>query len=602
MAESKTIWLPTIDAATDIDHITMRCHVRQIKFRVKLGGVKDNPIQTTEQHPEITAYREAIHKKGRYRAQAYLKGIQAQAINISELDSSQDIIYAHGVKYFLNNPKEINRPQLTRRYGNKYNGFREYAIIGITSDGKKYVIDGNHRISAAHKLDLETVKGKYIHLPAFLKANGFEAYLKEQLKNPKVRKAYEEEMRAGGPGSGRHPGPATHWHGTTLDQALKIAKEGLKPSGGRVYHGYNEIAKNTRHDTGSLVYFANKTGAKFYAEFRTKYDAANPGSLIKHGDLVIRKDKNDAQVKSRPAIIGFHLDSEHPIVNDRDDPERKAKISGLAIGSNKIVSIKVLDNDKWSDVKASIQSAIAKKKAEGPTVHIVVDDKAKQKEQADKKAAKKKALENETPEQKEIRRLSKKLKKAYHKKTIKHIKQELKELGVKAGGPGSGRHKEFGRAKSKFTTPLLSLKQKAALKNYVPTNRKEQNLAHRGEQMVADALSKHGVINHTKDSAAVDVTHTNKSGPHGIEVKSIMQQSDKKADGHVFPRLYMKNSALARKYAWANDAGAKLHTVALDFRNKSTPDVYYRAGVGTSNLGAMTKVSGGLAGLHKYIK
>jgi hypothetical protein len=142
--------------------------VEAVKERVKKGKIYKNPIQSrSQEHPEVRAYRNRVAKKGRYLAQAYLKEISAQAISTKRLQSSQDIIYAKTLQRFLKHPEQINRPQLTRRYGTEANGFKEYAIVGITSDGKNFVIDGNHRISAARKLH-KKVKVKKIDLKEFL--------------------------------------------------------------------------------------------------------------------------------------------------------------------------------------------------------------------------------------------------------------------------------------------------------------------------------------------------------------------------------------------------------------------------------------------------
>ena len=163
--------LPEIQPGFELKSIHSEAGVLQLVTRIKAATSKhkrENPLQTQNyQHPEIGAYRKKVSKKGRFLAQAYLKEIKAQVIDPQELRSSQDNICVGTYKRFLKHPEEINRPQLTRRYGNPENGFREYAIVGVTSDGKKFVIDGNHRISAACKLG-KKVKVKIIDLAEFL--------------------------------------------------------------------------------------------------------------------------------------------------------------------------------------------------------------------------------------------------------------------------------------------------------------------------------------------------------------------------------------------------------------------------------------------------
>jgi hypothetical protein len=368
----------------------------------------------------------------------------------------------------------------------------------------------------------------------------------------------------------------------------------------------------------------------------------------------------------------------------------------------------------------NIQAATAKPKPAGPTVRIVVDDKAKQKEAEDSK--KQKAKDNETPEEKQIRRLAKKLKKIHQKKAIKHLEdhiQDLKSGGpgsgrhkewrtlpggmssygflrthyqdkdddsnkvtiehdtntgsvditdkegsrkfdtepkaqkyleekginhnfakaysypearaadkfrlsyswasrLSAGGPGSGRHKEFGTAKNYKGQPILTAKQKIAVKYYKPANLSEQRLAHKGEMLVARALN--GV--HTNDSHPFDVIEVKNSGTkHAVEVKNFFSQPNEKIGLHLgyrdraFPRVYMKADAIARKVAWANDNSHQPHTVVLDWRQAIAkhgidkvvsdpgikPDaIHYKPGIGTTNLGKMDQVS--FKGLKKAVK
>lgn len=164
---------------------------------------------------------------------------------------------------------------------------------------------------------------------------------------------------------------------------------------------------------------------------------------------------------------------------------------------------------------------------------------------------------------------------------------------IHAGGPGSGRHKEFltPRLKKPRLKHNLSLKARIALANYVPAALKEHHLAEIGENMVRDAIK--GKVT-GKDSEPFDVLSADNK--HAIEVKTLMLQHNDK--------ITMRGSALNRKYDWANKNHASIHTVVLDMRNgvQTPAAVYYRHGVGSYRIGNMTKLPNGLSDIQKAIK
>lgn len=98
----------------------------------------------------------------------------------------------------------------------------------------------------------------------------------------------------------------------------------------------------------------------------------------------------------------------------------------------------------------------------------------------------------------------------------------------------------------------------------------------------------------TRGSVPVDVIVPRENRiAHGIELKTLVTQGNDK--------ITMKSSAMARKIDWADQSGARLHTVVFDDRNviNGTGDriVYYRPGIGSFRIGNMTRVPRGLQGL-----
>lgn len=157
---------------------------------------------------------------------------------------------------------------------------------------------------------------------------------------------------------------------------------------------------------------------------------------------------------------------------------------------------------------------------------------------------------------------------------------------LEAGGPGSGRHKEFGA-----TQPLpTTLKHDRALMHYIPTTKADHANADASEQMVRDAVGG----KRTADNMPFDVLSGN--GKHAIEVKSMLHQSNDK--------ITMRKAALDRKYNWAAKNNATAHTVVLDMRNGvTTPHaVYYRKGVGSFRISSMTPLPNGLADLPHMMR
>ena len=159
---------------------------------------------------------------------------------------------------------------------------------------------------------------------------------------------------------------------------------------------------------------------------------------------------------------------------------------------------------------------------------------------------------------------------------------------VDAGGPGSGRHKEFGKpVLNRYGKPITTFHQKKALEAYKPATQAMQALSHKIEGMVRDAVNGDSTPNHSP----FDVI----AGKHAIEVKAMHNNTQDK--------ITVRAAALSRKYGFAKKNGMTPHTVVVDMRGSDKPNaVYYKAGVGSFRISGMVPVKNGLAGLKAVIK
>jgi hypothetical protein len=115
----------------------------------------------------------------------------------------------------------------------------------------------------------------------------------------------------------------------------------------------------------------------------------------------------------------------------------------------------------------------------------------------------------------------------------------------------------------------------------------QQHAEENNERELAAALG--GFV--TRGSAPVDVVVTRHGRPaHGIELKTLVTQGNDK--------ITMKTPAMDRKFDWASEHGAALHTVVFDDReamdDASRRRVYHRLGVGSFRIGNMRLLEGGL--------
>lgn len=203
------------------------------------------------------------------------------------------------------------------------------------------------------------------------------------------------------------------------------------------------------------------------------------------------------------------------------------------------------------------------------------------------------------------------------------IKASIFQQTFLAGGPGSGRH-PWGRKErvrgiptKSFVNKVLNKKgqavdqNKSALgkQNSVRIGLKEQAFAENHvQQLVAKAIG--GKV-YGRDSEPVDVVLKSKGQLHGIEVKTVMAKlaNNARAKEGRLQQIYMGHGAVPLKNAWAQKNSAQLHTVIVDTRGSKSPakwTIYHAPRVGSLTFGDDTRagaksVSGGFKGLRKRL-
>lgn len=108
------------------------------------------------------------------------------------------------------------------------------------------------------------------------------------------------------------------WHGTTLDAAKLIARDGLKPDASRAYKqakvGIDGLILNLRdyEPSGKYVFLApNKLQAEWFAQYRTQYErlpygafVTNPPSDDRDG---FQKLSTEVNPDAKPALLKINL-------------------------------------------------------------------------------------------------------------------------------------------------------------------------------------------------------------------------------------------------------------------------------------------------------
>jgi hypothetical protein len=126
---------------------------------------------------------------------------------------------------------------------------------------------------------------------------------------------------------------------------------------------------------------------------------------------------------------------------------------------------------------------------------------------------------------------------------------------------------------------------KRALKHFKPIYAEAQRHAENNELHVRKMVGG----TRTEDNLPVDVEVKINGRLHGIEVKTMINNTDDK--------IKVRTDARERKEQWARDNKATVHTVVIDDRKKfgherySGHGLYYRRGAGSFRLQNMTKVT-----------
>lgn len=158
------------------------------------------------------------------------------------------------------------------------------------------------------------------------------------------------------------------------------------------------------------------------------------------------------------------------------------------------------------------------------------------------------------------------------------------------GGKGSGNYGHKGRPGERGGSgeggdKVRNERSKLALKHFKPADAQAQRHAEANELHIRKMVDG----TRTEDNLPVDVIATIDGKIKGIEVKTLVNQTNDK--------ITMRAAAIAKKQAWARSNHATVHTVVVDDRKKlgnvgySGHDIYYRKGYGSFRLRSMVKVT-----------
>jgi hypothetical protein len=110
----------------------------------------------------------------------------------------------------------------------------------------------------------------------------------------------------------------TVWHGTTLESANQIAREGLKPDASRAFDqvksdglDYEGIPLRVTEATGKFIFVtADKLQAEWFAQYRTRYEITPVGSFVVPPLLFqdgIKKIGGIYRPDAKPALVQFEI-------------------------------------------------------------------------------------------------------------------------------------------------------------------------------------------------------------------------------------------------------------------------------------------------------
>lgn len=161
------------------------------------------------------------------------------------------------------------------------------------------------------------------------------------------------------------------------------------------------------------------------------------------------------------------------------------------------------------------------------------------------------------------------------------------------GGRGSGNWNHLGRPGAKGGSgdggsdkdKTRNERSKRALAAHTPFTKEKETWATGNERLVVSMVKGQG----TDNNRPVDVVVKVDGKVKGIEVKTMLENKSN--------QITMRSEAQERKLAWARSNHASLHTVVIDDRKAfgkaelhSGHQIYYKRGVGSFRLDAMTKV------------
>lgn len=170
------------------------------------------------------------------------------------------------------------------------------------------------------------------------------------------------------------------------------------------------------------------------------------------------------------------------------------------------------------------------------------------------------------------------------------------------GGQGSGNYGHAGRPGEKGGSErgvggvaqqekTRNARSTRALKAFKPITAENQQYAEKNELHIRGLIG-HNAIR-TKDNLPVDVIVTIAGKVHGIEVKTMINNTR--------DQITMRKAALSKKRSWSRKNNAKTHTVVLDDRDRfhgsaahySGHRIYYARGTASFRLGGMVRVQNG---------
>lgn len=174
------------------------------------------------------------------------------------------------------------------------------------------------------------------------------------------------------------------------------------------------------------------------------------------------------------------------------------------------------------------------------------------------------------------------------------VRGSVQGLGGKGSGNfhHEGRPGEKGGSGSGGDSKVRNERSLRALKAFIPVTKEGQRHAERMEHHVARMVGGR-VIEGTVDprtgklhrNAPVDVVTTHGGKKQGIEVKTLLNQTNDK--------LTVRKNAAEKKTFWGRSNHASVHIVAVDARPGKSNQIYYRKGHGSFRLHSMTKVKNG---------